>query len=131
MNKFQKRIKKTVGKTNNCIVIGGGFGNLSTILTIFHNVFVLSDNKTDLRAKNLIYKESCDDFSNLMDINGIFLDLDHITYLSKLVPSTLRYNCPIMIEGNEPIGRDLSKSLYDHHYSCTDQQGEFHVWRIV
>lgn len=131
MKKFQKRIKKTVGKTNTCIVVGNGFGNLSNLLEIFQNIFLLSDKPIETRARNLIYRESYADLTNIMEVNGVFVDLDHVNRLPDIVPSVLRHNCPIMIQGNEPIGRDLSRPLYDHYYNCTDQQGDFHVWRIV
>jgi hypothetical protein len=39
-----------------------------------------------------------------------------------------RNNSKVIIEGDEPIGREFSKPLYDTGWGCTSKQRVFHVW---
>lgn len=129
MDKFVKRIGKLAKHLENAIVIGNGFGNLPALLENFKTVFVIGGNYPETKAKNLVYRQDFNDLSYMNDITAIFIDLDRITDLDHVMHHAVRCKSSVVIEGNDPIGRDLSKPLYANHYECTVLQGFFHVWQ--
>ncbi len=128
MNKIQKRIRKLSRNSTNALVVGGAFGNLSTILEIYNTVFIISDDMPSIRAKNLVYRENISNLNHIVDVGAIFYDLNQIDKLEHLQHFWSRNNSNIFIEGNEVIGREYSKPLYDSGWRATSQQGFFHVW---
>lgn len=130
MNKFQKRVSKILNNTNNCVVFGQGFGYLPMILEIFNSVFIIDDVRPELKARNLIYRENFDKAEQLSEIDAIFIDLSNAHRLEEVMPYWTRWHAKVLVEGNEPIGRDLSGPLYKTYYQCTSLQGAFHVWEL-
>jgi len=131
MDKFQKRVKKISRPNENAVVIGDGFGNLGKILEIFDTVFLIGGQYPAIKAKNLVYKESYHNLHNLTLISAIFFDLKTLDQLEELKTLWQRNNSVVIIEGDDPIGRELSKALYDTGWSCTSLQGFFHVWEKI
>jgi hypothetical protein len=129
MNKFKKRLTKMVGNPQNAVVVGRGFGQLESILEIFKTVFIFSWDTPPLRAKNLVLRENFNDLNPLNEISAILIDLDQLHHLESVSPIWNKNKCTVLIEGNAPIGRELSKSLYRDHFRCIDQQGIYHVWK--
>lgn len=129
MNKFKKRLTKTIGNPQNAVVVGHGFGELENILEIFKTVFIFSWDVPTLKAKNLVFRENLDDLNPLTDVSAILVDLDQIHHLEKLSQLWNRNKCTVLIEGFTPIGREFSKSLYRDHFRCIDQQEKYHVWK--
>lgn len=128
MNKIHKRIRKLSRNSTNALVVGEAFGNLSVIIEIFDTVFVVSENMPALRAKNLVYRENISNLNNITDVGAIFYDLNQIGKLEQLQHFWSRNNSNIFIEGNDVIGREHSRPLYDSGWRATSQQGFFHVW---
>jgi len=131
MDKFQKRVQKISRPNENAVVIGSGFGRLEDILKIFNTVFVLGGPMPEIKAKNLVYKESYQNLNNITLISAIFFDLNDIGKLEDFKSFWQRNDSVIIIEGDEPIGREFSKSLYDTGWGCTSLQGFFHVWEKI
>lgn len=131
MTKFQKKILKTAKKLENCLIVGKGFDFLEEFLEIFKTVFVVSDQIPNIRVKNLIFRSDSENLSQLHDITHIIIDRDQITDLEKYQPVWCKNNSLVIIEGDEPIGREFSKSLYISHWNCTSCQGFFHVWEKI
>lgn len=131
MSKFQKRISKIGIKLENCLVIGQGFGFLEDCLEIFPTVFVISDKKPDIRVKNLIFRDDAENLSQLSDVYHIIFDRDQIHDLEKYQNVWQKHRSVVIIEGDEPISREFSKSLYISHWQCTSRQGFFHVWEQI
>jgi hypothetical protein len=129
MNKFKKRLTKIIGKPQNAVVIGQGFGQLASILETFNTVFIFSWDPPNLRAKNLVFRENFNDLNPLHDITAIFIDLDQTQHLENMSQIWHKNKCTILIEGNDPIGRNLSGPLYRDHFRCVDQQGIYHIWK--
>jgi hypothetical protein len=129
MNKFKKRLTKIIGKPQNAVVVGQGFGQLANILETFNTVFIFSWNQPNLRAKNLVFRENFNDLNPLHDISAIFIDLDQTQHLENMAQIWHKNKCTVLIEGNDPIGRNLSGPLYQDHFRCVDQQGIYHVWK--
>ena len=129
MNKFKKRLTKIIGNPQNAVVVGQGFGQLTSILEIFNTVFIFSWDQPNLRAKNLIFRENFDDLNPLHDISAIFIDLDQLQHLENMSQIWHKNKCSVLIEGNDPIGRNLSGPLYRDHFRCIDQQGIYHTWK--
>lgn len=130
MSKFQKRIQKLHSNSENCLVIGKSFGFLKEILEIYKTVFVIDDLRPELKSRNLVYRQNLDDLHNLTEITVIFFDLNLIDQLSSIMHLAVKYKSLVVIEGNEPIGRNLSGPLYRHGYQCTGLHGFFHVWEL-
>jgi hypothetical protein len=129
MNKFKKRLTKIIGSPQNAVVVGQGFGQLETVLEIFDTVFIFSWELPNLRAKNLVFRENFNDLNPLHDISAIFIDLDQLQHLENMSQIWHKNKCSILIEGNDPIGRNLSGPLYRDHFRCTDQQEIYHIWK--
>ena len=130
MNKFQKRLSKLTKQSLNCVVIGHGFGLLQDISQIYKTVFVIDKQRPELKLKNLVYRENFGDLSGMTEISVIFFDLNTLNDLSSIMNLATRCNSLIIIEGNDPIGRDLSGPLYQYNYCCTSLQKIFHVWEL-
>ena len=128
MTKFQKRLSKLTKNNTSALVIGTAFGQLSEILSMYSTVFVVNENMLELKAKNLIYRQTIDRLSHLVNVGVVFLDIKHIDKLENLQTFWKKNNSMILIEGNDTISRDLSKPLYDSGWRCTSLQGIFHVW---
>jgi hypothetical protein len=131
MAKFNKRISKVSGQPlQNALVIGKGFGFLTNILEIFQTVFLIDNSRPAIKARNLVFKEGSDELHLLVDVSMIFFDKDNINEINSYAPVFTRWKSIVIIEGDEPISRDFSQSLYHHGWKCTSQQGFFHVWEI-
>jgi Icc-related predicted phosphoesterase len=128
MNKFQKRLCKLDKNQVNAVVIGGAFGNLENILEIYNTVFVIDENFPTVKAKNLVYKENFDHLNAITEASAIFFDLSRLDQFEMVKDFWQRNNSKVIIEGDEPIGREFSKPLYDTGWGCTSKQGVFHVW---
>jgi hypothetical protein len=129
MNKFKKRLTKSVGDLQNAVVVGQGFGQLDSIVETFSTVFIFSWDRPNLKAKNLVFRENFNDLDPIRDISSIFIDLDQIQHLEKISQIWHKNKCTVLIEGNDPIGRNMSEPLYRDHFRCTDQQGIYHIWK--
>ncbi len=130
MNKFQKRVKKLCKDPENCLVVGKGFGFLSEISEIYNTVFVIDDERPSLKLKNLVYRENSEDLVHITDISVIFFDLATTNRLNEFMNLAFKWKSVVVIEGNDPIGRDLSGPLYQTGYQCRDLQGHFHIWKL-
>ena len=128
MDKFEKRLRKLTRNANNALVIGDAFGNLEKIVLIFNTVFVIGNTSPTVKAKNLVYKQNFDHLTSITDTGAIFFNLSEIDKLEMLEDFWQRNNSIILVEGNEPIERNLSKPFYKTGWGCTSLQGLFHVW---
>jgi hypothetical protein len=128
MNKFQKRLRKLNKNQGNAVVIGTAFGNLENILEIYATVFVINEDFLTVKAKNLVYKENFDNLNAITEVSAIFFDLNRLDRFEMVKEFWRRNNSKVIIEGDEPIGREFSKPLYETGWGCTSKQGLFHVW---
>ena len=128
MNKFKKRLSKLSKNTNSALVIGTAFGQLEQLLDVYSTIFVVNEDGTELKAKNLIYRQSIERLDSIVNVGAVFFDIKHICKLESLQTFWKKNNSLIFIEGGDPLPRDLSKPLYDSGWRCTSLQGEFHVW---
>ena len=128
MNKFQKRLSKLTKNNTSALVIGTAFGQISQILSMYSTVFVVNEDMLELKAKNLIYRQTIDRLDYIVNVGVVFLDMKHIGKLENLQTFWKKNDSLVLIEGNDVISRDLSKPLYDSGWRCTSLQGIFHVW---
>lgn len=131
MAKFAKRLRKLSGYTENALVIGQAFGYLEPLLEIYTNVFVIDHTEPSVKARNLIYKQNCNDLNVLTQVGAIFIDLDKIDCLESLVDFWQRHNSTVFVQGNDCIPRHLSKPLFKTNWQCTSLQGIYHVWEKI
>lgn len=130
MSKLAKRLRKLVKVPENSVILGQGFGQMDLILDLFNTTFIFSWDAPRIKAKNLVYRENFDDLSPLSGISMVLIDIDQLHHIDKIMPVCLRCRSLILIEGNEVIGRDLSKTLYVNNYRAVDQHGFYHVWKL-
>jgi hypothetical protein len=128
MNKLQKRLRKLDKTQANAVVIGTAFGNLKNILEIYNTVFVIDEHLPTVKAKNLVYKENFDNLNLMTEVGAIFFDLTRLNQFEMVKDLWQRNKSKVIIEGDEPIGREFSRPLYDTGWGCTSKQGLFHVW---
>lgn len=128
MNKFKKRLRKLSKNTNSALVIGTAFGQLEQLLDVYSTIFVVNEDGTELKAKNLIYRQSIERLDSIVNVGAVFFDIEHISKLESLQTFWKKNNSLIFIEGGDPLPRNLSKPLYDSGWGCTSLQGVFHVW---
>lgn len=129
MTKFQKRITKLSKNCQFAIVVGTGFGYLEELLDLFDTVFVIADQPPSIKTKNLVYRENFEMFEQMPNINFMFYDRDAVDKLDRSVGIWSRSSPMVIIEGEEVIGRDLSRSLYGNGYVAVHQETQYHVWR--
>lgn len=129
MDKFKKRIWKLIKHPKNAIVIGNGFGKLNELAEVFSTLFVFSWGEVSLKRKNIVSRENFLDLNQLSDVCAIIIDLNQIHHLSSMTEIWHRHQVYVLIEGDAPIGRELSQSLYASHFKCIDQHGFYHVWK--
>lgn len=129
MNKFCKRVSKSVKIEGNALVIGDGFGFISDILSLFSTVFVTLYTNDQIKAKNLVYRESMDDIHILPELTVVFLDLQHKHRLNELENIMIKLKPIFLVEGNDPLEREWTKKFYQLGYRAVDQQGFFHQWK--
>ena len=130
MNKFQKRLSKLSTNHETAIVIGHGFGYLEQIIEIYNTVFVIGGQPPLLKSKNLIYRENFNKISQIPEVGAIFFDLSEVHRFEEVLLGWQGNRAIIVIEGNEPIDRTLSKFLYNSFYECTGLHGFFHIWEL-
>ena len=123
MNKFQKRLSKLDKIQVNAVVIGTAFDNLENILEIYATVFVIDKNFPTVKAKNLVYKENFDNLNAITEVSAIFFDLNRLDQFEMVKDFWQRNNSKVIIEGDEPIGREFSKPLYDTGWGCMVRVG--------
>ena len=128
MNKIKKRLSKLSKNTESALVIGTAFGQLEQLLDLYSTIFVVNEDGTELKAKNLIYRENIDRLSNITDVGAIFLDLNELDKLELLTTVWQTHSSKIFIEGEMAISREFSQPLYNTGWRCTSLQGIFHVW---
>lgn len=128
MDKFEKKIRKMVKNPENAIVVGSGFGNLSSILSAHNTVFLFDAPDKNLKLKNLIYRETYDYLEFVSDIRVMYFDISSIHRLESLKICWLRNESRVIVEGNTIIERDVSYPLYDTGWRCTWVDKKFHVW---
>ena len=128
MTKFQKRLSKLTKNKTNALVIGTAFGQLAQLLDLYSTIFVVNENTTELKSKNLIYRQSIERLDNIVNVGAVFFDITHISKLESLQTFWKKNNSLIFIEGGDALPRQLSKPLYDSGWRCTSLQGVFHVW---
>ena len=130
MSKFQKRLSKLLVNCENAVVIGHGFGYLSEIIDMFKTVFVIGECVPAIKSKKLVYRENFDNLSQISEVSVILFDLAEVSRLEEVSPIWHRTKAVVVIEGNEPIDRTLSTSLYASSYECTRLYKTFHTWEL-
>lgn len=131
MSKFVKRLKKSSHRVENALVIGTAFGHLDEILTTYNTVFVISETPPAIKARNLVYRENFDHLNQFTEISVIIFDLDQIHLLETLKDVWQRNVSVVVIEGNDPIGREFSKPLYNTSWGHRQKLGLFHTWEQI
>lgn len=131
MNKFSKRICKSINLGGNALIVGDGFGFLPDILKLYPSVFVVLNELDRIKARNIIYRDNLDNLHLLPDLNSVFVDLRLKHRLSEFENLMIHAKPIFLIEGNEPLEREWTKKFYATGYRAIDQQGYFHQWKKI
>jgi hypothetical protein len=130
MSKFQKKLSKILNNCENAVVIGYGFGYLDDIINMFKTVFVIGGSIPTVKSKKLVYCENFNNISQISEVSVILFDLAEVGRLEEVSPIWHRNKAVVVIEGNDPIDRTLSTSLYASSYECTGLYKTFHTWEL-
>lgn len=129
MDKFVKRLAKSIENPENALVIGQGFFPLESLCQVFKSVFIISEITPQTKFRNLIYRENFNDMSQLSNISIVFFGLKDIKKLENVSSVLNRWRPDVYIEGEVFITRDLSKPLYDNRYIAVSHNKTFHIWK--
>jgi hypothetical protein len=130
MTKFIKRLKKTIGTTDNALVIGSAFGYFDQIPKIFKTVFVHSDS-LDLKGRNIVYIKSLQDIELSNSVDIVFVDLQYIKHIENIMGILTRQSPFLVIEGNDVIERPRVECLYKTGFRAVEKLGIFHLWKKI
>jgi len=128
MASFEKKIKKIIGRAENALVIGDGFGMLQDIVSLHNTTFIIEAEDRSLKSKKLIYRENFDYIETLYEIKAIYFNLDKIDRLEKLNNFWTRFKSVVIVEGNSIVDKKTMKALYNTGWVCTSVDKKFHVW---
>jgi hypothetical protein len=128
MDKFEKKIRKLVSIPENALVVGSGIGNLSSIINMHDSVFIVDCDNQIIKSKKLIYREDINNLKEISNIRVIYVDIDKLHRLEVLKNQWQRHKSLVIVEGGEPIGRDVSNPLYNTSWGCVSVEKRFHVW---
>jgi hypothetical protein len=132
MNKFKKRIAKTISKSfDDALVIGNGLGNMDKIIESFNTVFHYSVISYDYRAKNYVIKKDLSTVINIPSISTIFIDLDYIKIFDHISVALSGSRPDLIVEGKDVIAKTHTLNLYRHNYRAIAQSEDFHVWSYL
>ena len=131
MDKFKKRITKNITKPPfDCLVVGNAFGFLDEVLETFNTVFIYGNENKNLKARNLIYRQSIASTYDLRNLTAVFIDLDYISIFEELLPVMTGPGPDLFIEGNDVIPRTHTKIIYRLGYLAVNQLGWCHQWSV-
>lgn len=129
MADFAKRIRKTIKKPKNALVLGNALGHLEKISEIFSSVFVVNGEFGTVRKKNIIYREDFENLENISEIDFVFIDKTRINDLYEL-RSFLKRNHPfILTEDHDAIKKEHTKFFRDFQYQVEDISKGYYVWK--
>jgi len=131
MNKFIKRLQKIETSFENAFVVGSGFGCVDDLLAIYKTVFIQDTEYPKITAKNLVYRMPGSDLNQLPNISAVYVGLDQLHDLDKIVPRLMAQHPDFFVEGNAVIERDRSEPFYKNGYRAVSQQGIFHIWKKI
>lgn len=131
MSKFTKRVAKSIKVEGNALVIGDGFGFVHDILDLYQTVFVILNESTRLKAKNIVYRDTIDDLHLLPDITVAFIDLKYKDKLNNFENLMIKTKPILLIEGNEILDVQYTRGIYKLGYRCLSEHGSFHQWKKI
>jgi hypothetical protein len=123
MSKFAKRLRKTLGRLENCLVVGHGFGKMEDLFEIFNTVFLI-------KSKKLIYRENYDDLNQISELSVIFFDVDQIKEFKSVLPLVYKFKPYVIVEGSDIRDRNYFKDLYENRYQAIEIHSTHHLWKL-
>jgi hypothetical protein len=131
MSKLIKRLQKEVKFLENTILLGCGFGHFDDIVESFDTVFIINAQSTEIKRKNIVYREDFNHIEQLSDVNSIFVDRNRVDAIAGLRPAWMKRKMAIIIEGSEVIDRQTASSLWESGYRAVEQYKDYHVWKRI
>lgn len=129
-NYLIKYLSKQSDGYGNVIVIGSGFGLLEEIISTFNTVFLFSEESTLYREKNVVYRQSFGDISELPRVSTIFLGSSNLESLRLTKPVWLRDRSMVIIQGIPLENSPKVDELIKNNYRISDQTEIFHIWKL-
>lgn len=130
MSKFAKRLKKSIGNLDNCLVVGHGFGKIEDLYGIFNTVFLISENRPEFKSKKLVYRENYSDLNQITDLSVILFDVNQIKNFNSVLPLIYRYKPAIVVEGSDIQDRNYFKDLFENRYKAVEINSTHHLWKL-
>ncbi len=130
MSKFAKRLRKIAKLPRNAILLGNAFGHLDDVCESVSSAFIIGTVDYTLNRKNLIFRETIEDFYDIPNVDIIFVDINQADNLRKLQPVWKRFNPMIIVEGSEMLEHSLQKFLKSERYRVVEIRKGYHIWMI-
>ena len=130
MSKFAKRLRKSLGHLENCLVVGHGFGKMDDLFEIFNTVFLIAEQRPTIKSKKLVYRENYDDLNQISELSVIFFDVDQIKEFKSVLPLVYRFKPYVIVEGSDIRDRNYFKDLYENRYQAVEIHNTHHLWKL-
>lgn len=130
MAKFIKRLKKSIDHVENALVVGKAFGYLDQLPNNFNTVFIHNDSMV-IKDRNVVNIASFDDIELSSPVHIVFLDLEYIPQISKLMGILSKQRPYLAIEGHDVIERPNVECLYKAGYRAIDKLDSYHLWKKI
>jgi hypothetical protein len=130
MSKFEKTLRKKVGKPQNILILGLGSIEIESASNVFQSVFVFSPLDRIFKNKNTIYFENLDDMAKLPEVNFILINPENIKEIPYISPLLKNSKPMLMILSGEYIHKRFSKWLIEEmHYELVELDTARQLWK--
>jgi hypothetical protein len=130
MSKFEKTLRKKVGKPQNTILLGLGPSEIETASNVFQSVFVFSSIDQSFKNRNVIYFENFNDMAKLPEVNFILINPENIKEMPNITPILKNSKPLVMILSGEYIHKRFSKWLIEEmHYELVELDTHRQLWK--
>lgn len=129
MSKIIRRIRKTNKNLENCLVIGTVWGELSSVIENYKNVFVKKTDKPCFKSRNVIVRDDFTEMALFSSIGYVFVDYDCLDFI-KSVEKVLTHFSPLLYIGHgEFLDNDRTSYLRSLSYEIIEIRKDYQTWK--
>lgn len=128
MSKFSKTMKKMYGSKGNVVAFNPDDESLIDLCSGFTNVFVVGS-PSQLRFKNLIYRESTTEINKLPEIKIVFSSESALKNNQDLINLLKTFRCDLVIPSGTMIEEKPFVDLAAASYAVIEYRKRWQIWR--
>jgi len=129
MSKFIKRLSKAGMYFDTALIVGEDFVPLQDLLNKFNTVFVVAENKPNLRARNLVYRDFESSLETLPTISVFLIQEKYNSSIANYLPLLVKSKASLVIWNSDKLDREKIKPLLNYKYKRISKQYEYHFWK--